>query len=235
MKAVIFGAGGLGRLVQNILADSGAAAPYAYLDSNPALHGRRIDGLEVRGDLSAAIQLTVDPNIEFCVAIGDPFARCRVARALLARGARLMSVIHPQSTIAPSAHLGRHLIIGPRATICVNSSIGDHSVILTGAIVEHDNQLGVGVVLHPAVRLAGGVVVEDEAVLGIGACVIPGRRIGARAMVAPGTVVIRNVAGIPKLSDAATSAAANHSASPHPRPNPPHSTAAPDAVPSIVG
>lgn len=192
-RAVIFGAGGLGRLVQNMLADTGDVRPVAFLDSDWTLHGTTIEGLTVRGGLDEVGGLIDEGCDEFCVAIGEPDARIEIATALLAKGARLISVIHPQASIAHSAHLGQHLIIGPRAIICVNSSVGDHSIIMAGAIVEHDNQLGCGVVLHPAVRLAGGVFVEPRATLGIGACVIPGRRIGAGAVIEPGAVVIRNV------------------------------------------
>ena len=78
-------------------------------------------------------------------------------------------------------------------SICVHARIGAH-VVSAGSIIEHDNFIGRGVFLHPAVRLAGTVIVEDLATLGIGACVIPGRRIGRGALVQPGAVIIADVA-----------------------------------------
>jgi UDP-3-O-[3-hydroxymyristoyl] glucosamine N-acyltransferase len=77
--------------------------------------------------------------------------------------------------------------------VCVHASIGNHCVLSAGSIVEHDNQLGRGVFLHPAVRLAGGVKIGDYASLGIGACVIPYRHVGREARVQPGGIVICDV------------------------------------------
>ena len=41
---VIFGAGGLGSLVQDILQQGGRYRPVAFLDSNPAKHGQFLNG-----------------------------------------------------------------------------------------------------------------------------------------------------------------------------------------------
>ena len=110
------------------------------------------------------------------------------------RGLRLISAIHPLANISPTVRLDNHLIIGARVSISVHARIGAHSVLSPGSIVEHDNVIGRGVFLYPAVRLAGGVFVDELATLGIGACVIPGRRVGREARVEPGAVVIRDVA-----------------------------------------
>ena len=117
-----------------------------------------------------------------------------IASQLAARGFQLVSAIHPLVSISPTALVGDHVIIGPRVSICVHARIGAHTVVSAGSIIEHDNFIGRGVFLHPAVRLAGTVIVEDLATLGIGACVIPGRRIGRGALVQPGAVIIADVA-----------------------------------------
>ncbi len=199
----IYGAGGLGRSVHDILLHDRCYEPVAYLDSDRRLWNTTIDGLPVRGDLATLPRLAGEGVRGVVVAIGDNPTRVRLAERVRATGLELVSAIHPLATIAPSARLGRHLIIGPRALICVHAELADHCVVLSGAIVEHDNHLEAGVLLHPAARLAGGVHVGRLATLGIGACVIPYRTIGPQARVAPGAVVIRDVlpgdhvAGVP--------------------------------------
>lgn len=215
-RVVIFGAGGLGELVHDILQVAGTVHVVGFLDSDPCLHGQQRDGLPVLGGLDQVGTLRWSGVTHAVVAIGDNQVRTRIADALTQRGLGLISAIHPQATIAPSAELGRHLIIGARVTVCVHAVIEDHCVISSGAIIEHDNHLGPGAFIHPAVRLAGGVRVEAGATLEIGASVIPGVRVGRRARVRAGAVVIRDIAdgreavGMPAEEVSTTPAAATH-------------------------
>jgi UDP-perosamine 4-acetyltransferase len=192
-KVAIFGAGGLGRLVCDILLQTRQFRPLAMLDSDPAKHGRIVDGLPVLGGLEQLLTLRKNGVAAAIVAIGDGPARVCTAEQLRHQGMQLISAIHPLATIAPTARLGEHLIIGARAIVCAHAAVGNHSVLSAGAIVEHNDRLGTGVFLHPAVRLAGGVEVDDFVTVGIGACVIPYRRVGREARVHPGAVVIRDV------------------------------------------
>ena len=183
---LIFGAGPLGRLAHDILRQQDARV-IAFADDEQA--GAEIEGVPV----VCVHEAVRRRNGHAVVAIEDAATRIEFAHMASRHGFELLSAIHPLASIAPSARIGRPVLIGARATICVHAEIGDHCVISSGAIVEHDNTLGVGVFLAPAVRLAGGVTVEDFARLGIGSCVIPYRRIGRLAVVAPGSVVIRDV------------------------------------------
>jgi sugar O-acyltransferase (sialic acid O-acetyltransferase NeuD family) len=193
-EAFIFGAGGLGLVAHDTLRQMGHWRVTAFLDSDPALHGKRIDGVMVAGGLECLEALARRGVCHGIVAIGFNETRTRIAEMLRERGVHLISAVHPLANISTSAQLGEHVLIGPRATICVHARIGPHAVISAAAIVEHDNVLGTGVFLHPAARLAGGVHIGDFATIGIGASVIPGRRIGAAARVEAGSVVIADIA-----------------------------------------
>lgn len=192
-KVAIFGAGGLGCLVLDTLLQTERYRPIAFLDSDPRKHATSVDGLTVRGGMEELPLLRREGVSAAIVAIGNGHERVRVASLLKSQGLRLISAIHPLASIAPSARLGDHLIIGPRVMICVHAAIADHCILSAGSIVEHDNRLGAGVFLHPAVRLAGGVEIDEYATLGIGACVIPYRQVGREARVEPGAIVIRDV------------------------------------------
>lgn len=190
----IFGAGGLGQLVHDILVQAACDRPVAFLDSDPRLAGGHVVGLPVLGGTEMIASLARRGIGSIIIAIGASRTRAMLAQRCETVGLRLVSAIHPLASIAASARLAQHLVLGARCTLCVHAQVGAHSVLSTGAIVEHDNRLGEGVFLHPAVRLAGGVQVGDFATIGIGSSVIPGRRIGPGAYVAPGSVVIRDVA-----------------------------------------
>jgi UDP-perosamine 4-acetyltransferase len=203
VHVAIFGAGGLGGLVHDILLQMAGVEPAALLDSDPARRGATIDGLRVAGGLEAVDGLRWRGITHAVVAIGDNAARIRIATLLQGKGLELASAIHPLTSIARSAVLGAHLIAGARTTICTHARVEHHCVLSTGSIVEHDNRIQRGAFLHPAVRLAGGVSVGRRATLGLGACVIPYRTIGADARIEPGSVVIHdvpdgaNVGGVP--------------------------------------
>ncbi|MBU0638222.1 MAG: acetyltransferase [Planctomycetes bacterium] len=190
---VIYGASGLGRLAYDTLLQGGKYRTVGFLDSDTTKHGHEVDGLPVFGGLEQLERLLKQGVTGGLVAIGDNRTRVRIAEQLRAAGVTLVSAIHPLSSISPSAQVGEHVILAARVTICVHAVIGPHCVLSAGTIVEHDNVLGSGVFLHPAVRLAGTVTVEDYATIGIGAAVIPGRRIRSGAHVEPGAVVITDV------------------------------------------
>jgi len=204
----IYGAGGLGSQVQDILEQGTQYRPVVYLDSDTEKHGTDFGGLPVVGGMPAVAHLLRSGVRGVIVAIGDNVARAAHGETLRAHGLRLISAIHPLASISPSAQVGAHVVIAARVTLCVHARVGAHSVLCASAIAEHDNVIGSAVFLGPAVRLAGAVVVEDFATLEIGATVIPGRRVGAGAYVKAGAVVIRDVppaatfAGVPALAQA---------------------------------
>jgi UDP-perosamine 4-acetyltransferase len=193
MKTVIFGGGGLGSLVHDILHCEGRHHVIAFLDSDRAKHGTEFCGVRILGGLERADEALAAGATHAIVAIGDNHVRVSVAERLRERGFELASAIHPLAAFAHSACCEPHVIIGARVAVCVHARIGTHSVILAGSIVDHDGQIGVGAFLHPAVRLAGGVSIDDYATLGIGSAVVPGRRVGRMSWVDPGSVVIQDV------------------------------------------
>jgi UDP-perosamine 4-acetyltransferase len=192
-EMAIYGAGGLGRLALDILLQAGRYRPVGFLDSDPRKWTRPVDGLPVWGGLEAFERLRRRGVRGVLVAVGDNHDRVAIAEHLRQAGAVLVSAVHPLASISPTATLGEHLLIGARVMVCVHARIGSHAVLMAGAIVEHENTIGRGAFLHPAVRLAGTVSIGDFATVGIGACVIPGRRIGPEARIEPGAIVIADV------------------------------------------
>lgn len=214
---LLVGGGGLLRLVREILAGAGGVRVIEI----DAVRARVACGSPLRqgapDELAALWQRGVRRAL---VAIEDNRARVAMAEALERRGFELCSAIHPLASIATSARLGRHVIVGARAIICVHARINNHCVLSTASIAEHDNVLGVGVRLETAARLAGGVEVDALSTVGIGSSVIPYRKLGKHVLVRPGSVVIRDVpdgavvAGVPartELSEGSRFVAENRS------------------------
>lgn len=194
MKCIVVGCGGHGRVVLDILLAAGEHDVIGFVDSNAKVHGRRIDGREVFGDLSAVASLQRDHGVEAAVvAIGDNGVRRSFADRCEEAGLTLVNAVHPSANIAHNVTLGRNVVIAAGALVCAHCQIGDSAILNTGCIVDHESMIGTAVHICPGARLAGRVTVESGAFVGIGATVIQCLRIGREATVGAGAVVIRDV------------------------------------------
>jgi len=193
-RVVIYGAGGQGRVVLDILRSLDDVLVVGFLDSNKSLHGSAVDGLPVMGDINRLSSLVLDqPDISAIVAIGDNQARREIAQQLRSQHIPLINAIHPRAFISPSVVVGSNVTVAPGAIVCAHSRIGDDVIINTGAIVEHENCIGDGVHIAPGAKLAGRVTVGECAFVGIGATVIGNLSIGTSAVVGAGAVVLHDV------------------------------------------
>jgi sugar O-acyltransferase (sialic acid O-acetyltransferase NeuD family) len=194
MKIAIVGAGGHGRVVLDILMQAGTHEVAGFVDSNPALVGRRIDGRPVLGASENMAALRDQHAIEgVVIAIGDNGVRRDFADRLEQLGFKLVNAIHPSANIARNVTLGNNLVIAAGALVGAHCHVGDSVILNTGCIVDHESLIGPGSHICPGARLAGRVSVDAGAFVGIGATVIQNIRIGYEAVVGAGAVVIRDV------------------------------------------
>lgn len=191
---VIVGAGGHGRVVLDILQHIGEYEVAGFLDSDPALRGRRVDGVPVLGTLDDLLLLRDQRGIRHAiVAIGNSGVRRDFARRIEALGLTLISAVHPSANIARNASLGRNVVVAAGATVCCHVQVGDSAILNTGCIVDHESMIGTATHICPGARVAGRVVIEAGAFIGIGSTIIQSIRVGCEAVVGAGAVVIRDV------------------------------------------
>jgi len=193
MDIVIVGAGGHGRVVLDILQRAGQHRVCGFIDSNPELWGRRVDGVPVLGGPDLLPELPARGITGAIVAIGDNGVRRQFADLIDSVGLQLVNAIHPSANLARTVTLGRNVVIAAGALVCAHCQIGDSVILNTGCIVDHESMIGTAAHICPGVKLAGHVTVESGAFVGIGATVIQNIRIGYDAVVGAGAVVIRDV------------------------------------------
>lgn len=199
---LILGCGGHGRVVLDILANAGGHDVVGFIDSNPRMVGRRIDGVEVLGRPDDMPRIRDELGVHhpagwLCrviVAVGDNGARRALADRLESTGFDLINAIHPSANIAHNVRLGRNIVVCAGALVCAHCQIGDSVVLNTGSIVDHETLIGTATHICPGARLAGRVTVESGAFVGIGATIIQSIRIGYEAVIGAGAVVIDDVA-----------------------------------------
>lgn len=188
---VIYGAGGHGRAVIELLRAAGI--PIAGLIDATPRAGEML-GVPILGDETILPKLQAGGVTQAVIALGDATARRAAAERLAAGGFALPIAVHPSSVIAGSATIGEGTVVLPRAVIGAAARIGRLAIVNTGAILEHDVVLEEAVHIAPGAVLPGGVAVGAGAVIGAGAACRPYVRIGAGAVVGVGAAVIEDVA-----------------------------------------
>ncbi|HNO79889.1 MAG TPA: acetyltransferase [Phycisphaerae bacterium] len=194
MRSVIVGAGGHGRVVLDILMRSAAHQVAGFIDSDPSLTGRRMDGKPVLGVLDDLPTLRKELGVDAAiVAIGDNGIRRAFADRISEMGFVLINAIHPSANLAQSVSLGSNIVIAAGALVCAHCHIGDSVILNTGCIVDHESMIAPGSHVCPGARIAGRVNIQAGAFIGIGATVIQSVQIGHHAIVGAGAVVIDDV------------------------------------------
>jgi UDP-N-acetylbacillosamine N-acetyltransferase len=165
-----------------------------FLDNNPDIHGRRVDGIPVRGGIDELENLRSELDIGgVIIAVGDNGARRGLARQVEQTGLELINAVHPSATLAHNATIGRNVVIAAGVVVCANCQIGDSVILNTGCIIDHQTMIGEGSHICPGVRIAGRVKVEPGVFVGIGATVVPKVTLGCESIVGAGAVVLEDV------------------------------------------
>jgi sugar O-acyltransferase (sialic acid O-acetyltransferase NeuD family) len=189
-SVVIAVAGGFGRELAAYARDAGfEVSAFLHDPSRSPLDGIEV-GAEVRGPAE-----DYEPHCDELLAIGlgEPGPRRELAEQLLARGARLATVVHPAAWVAPTARLGEGVVIAPFAFVGPGAEIDDLTVLNTHASVGHDSVIGRCCVLSPYAVTGGWARLEDEVYLATHATVTPRRAVGVGSSVSAGSVVFRDV------------------------------------------
>lgn len=106
---------------------------------------------------------------------------------------RFTSIIHPETIISPSVHLGEGVQIMAGSVIQPFVKIDDNTIINTSVTVDHDCRISKHCHLAPGTILSGNVKVGDETHIGTGTTIIHNIVIGENVLVGAGSLVIRDL------------------------------------------
>jgi len=204
---VLIGAGGFAReTAQAIHALNRAGAGWrllGYLDDDPALHGRELDGTVVLGGRDRIRDL---PDAAFVVCTGRPgnyVSRLKIVADLALPPERYATIVHPTAAVSRSSSVGPGTVLLAQVTLTAAVAVGAHVAIMPHVTLTHDDVIDDFVTIASGVCLGGGVRVRAGAYLGAGALVGEGRTIGSLSLIGMGAVVTRDVpaaevwAGVP--------------------------------------
>lgn len=186
-KVVIVGASGHGKVVADIIIQSGDQI-VGFLDDNSNL-SKNFIGYPVLGKVKDFYDYG---KYWFVIAIGNAMIRESIAKQF--NGVKWYTAIHPAAVISDMCvSIGEGTVIMANAVINAGATVGTHCIINTGGIVEHDNQIEDFVHVSVGAKLAGTVYVGKRTWLGIGSSVNNNLSICSDCIVGAGAVVVSDI------------------------------------------
>jgi len=198
-QVFIFGAGGHGKVMLDILLEAGVKVA-GFLDDDKAKIGNSVCGYEILGGME---YLTAKKSVAVALGIGNNKIREKVFHAARAARVELVSAVHPRAVISRYAAIGGGVAIMAGAVINAGSTLEDGVVVNTAASVDHDCRLGKFCQIWPGAHLAGNISIGEFSYVGTGASVIQNIKIGKNTTIGAGAAVISDIpdnvtaAGVP--------------------------------------
>jgi sugar O-acyltransferase (sialic acid O-acetyltransferase NeuD family) len=194
-EIVIYGAGGLGREVAQILDDINAREPRwsvrGFLSDDIALHGTICGDLPIIGN-SEWVRARTTP-VAVVVAVGSPALKHRLVQRVQSPLTTFPTIVHPSVTMGRRVSLGEGTVVGAGAVFTVDIRVGAFVTVGIGCTVSHDDVLRDYATLAPGVNVSGNVTVGEGTDVGTGSQVIQGVSIGEWSIVGAGAVVSRDL------------------------------------------
>ena len=164
-----------------------------WVDDNPSLKGKLVEGLPILGVSEQVSQELGGHDLMFHCAVGANRNRQRLAELFERAGFEAAALIDPSAIVAETARIGAGTYVGPLSIVAPYAQVGRHVLINTHVGVGHHAVVSDYAQLCPGVRVNGGCKIDRGAFLGSNAVVHPGVSVGEGASVGAGSFVIRSV------------------------------------------
>lgn len=189
MILAILGASGHGKVVADTALEAGWQEIVFFDDDWP--RRQTSGGWPVTGDTRSLMQRL--DGVSVVVAIGNNRERLSKIHELIASGARLATIIHPDAVISSGVELQPGSVVFAGAVIQVDARLGKACIVNTRVCIDHDCHLADGVHISPGASLAGMVEVGEASWIGIGASIRQMIKIGRHVTVGAGSVVVKDI------------------------------------------
>ncbi len=179
-RLIIIGAGGHGRVMEDVAGLSGYT-DIAFLD----------DKLPVLGKVKDFVRYVTASD--FFVAIGDNAVRERIFTELSEHHATIVKLLHPKAVIADGVTIGAGTAVMAGAVINPGVRVGDGVIVNTCSSIDHDCTIEAFTHISVGAHLAGTVHTGRRTFVGMGANIIHQVTICADCVIGAGTAVVKDI------------------------------------------
>ena len=148
MRLIILGAGGYGRTVADVAAQTGVYDEICFLDDNS-------QAADVIGKCTEYTD-HVEKNTVFYPAFGNNEGRVSWLKRLSENGCKIATIVHPTAYVSPTVSVTEGNVILPHAVVNTGCVLKAGCIINCGAIVDH------GCILEEGVHVCLGAIVKAE-------------------------------------------------------------------------
>ncbi|MCR4617415.1 MAG: NeuD/PglB/VioB family sugar acetyltransferase [Lachnospiraceae bacterium] len=125
--------------------------------------------------------------------LGKGNIREKVFNSLINIGFDVPAIIDPSAVLAEGTVLGKGTFVGKGAIINAGSVVNEVSIINTGAVIDHECNIGAYTHIAVGAKLCGAVKIGARSMVGAGATVIQCKNIGNDVLIGAGAVVISDI------------------------------------------
>ena len=189
---IIVGAGGFGREALFIVKTINKIKPQwnirGFINDIPDA----LDGVKCSHSIIGTIKdWEPKENEVFVMGISSPIGKEKVAGALKAKGAKVVTLIHPAAIISDEAVLGEGCVIGARSTVGGGATIGDF-VNIAGSMIGQDAIIGDYSTTTGFANITNAIL-GKRVFVGSHAVILNKLRVGDDAFVCAGSIVFNNI------------------------------------------
>ncbi len=190
MKLAIYGAGGLGRevleLVKQINKAENRWSDFCFIDDiHPHRHLKGYPVVTLH-DLSPA-------EYDIVVGVGEPAVRALMAKKAIDAGFQLATVIHPLARVSEDVTFGEGTIVCDRAYVSCDCVIGKNVYLQPNCNVGHDCTIGDDSVISAYANLAGSCQIGARVYIGLNAAIRESTTIGEDTIISMGAIVFNDI------------------------------------------
>jgi len=193
---LIIGAKGFAKEVLEVIYQGKIPSKIAFYDDvNTSLAGFLYDQFEIIKSGEEAGRFFREQGNAFCLGIGNPMIRKKMADRFSDVGGDLTSIVSPKSSVGSfGTTLGKGVCIMTGVIITNDVMIGDGCLVNLNVTIGHDCMIGEFCELSPGVHVSGKCTIGKFCNIGTGAVLLPGISVGDHCVIGAGAVVTKNIA-----------------------------------------
>lgn len=197
MRIVIYGCGQIGRVVNQILKDSGHQI-IGYVDDSYSSLLKQNHDLKILGGCEWLLNKKAYDRV--CLGVGTIDSRKKIMNWLVENHIPTINAIHPSVVASSDVVIGQNVMIGANTTVYGNITIGNGTFIGPSVAISHDTFIGECCLISIGSVISARVTIENDVFIGSGATLVPSKLapdarllIAKRSIIGAGSVVIRDV------------------------------------------